>query len=138
MKNKPDYWYKQSSVIPFRIKNGITEVLIITNVKKSKWIFPKGIIEPGLTSRESALKEALEEAGITGNFWPKRLGKYSYKKWGDKCKVKVYALSVTKTFEVWDEDFRDRKWIDIKTIQEYIKDKRLIELAEELELKIIN
>ncbi len=30
------------------------------------WIFPKGHIEPGETAEETALREAAEEAGITG------------------------------------------------------------------------
>ena len=110
---KPKYFYKQSAVIPFRVKNGRFEILLITSSKKKKWIIPKGIIEQNMTPQESALKEALEEAGVSGKVSEKMFGEYSYKKWGDTCNVKVYLMKVTKELEKWMEDYRKRKWVSI-------------------------
>ena len=128
MKNKPKYWYKQSAVIPFRKTDGKMEVLIITTRKKKKWIFPKGIIEENLTARESATKEAFEEAGITGELLAHNLGKYTYKKWGGNCKVKVYGLRVNTILNNWEEDFRERKWIDILDVEKFIDNPKLLEI----------
>lgn len=128
MKNKPKYWYRQSAVIPFRNTNGKMEVLIITTRKKKNWIFPKGIIEENLTARESATKEAFEEAGITGELLANKLGKYTYKKWGGNCKVKVYGLRVNTVLNNWEEDFRERKWIDILDVEKYIDNPKLLEI----------
>ncbi len=138
MKNKPDYWYKQSSVIPYRIINNKIEVLIISSRKKKKWIFPKGIVELDLSARESAIKEAFEEAGISGKLSPNRLGRYSYKKWGGKCKVKVYALKINKILDAWEESFRDRKWIEINNTSEYIKDKKILAIVNKLKFQLQN
>ena len=132
MKTKPDYWYEQSAVIPFRINNNKLEILLITTIKKKKWIIPKGIIEENLTEVESAEKEALEEAGVIGNVKPELIGKYKYKKWGGKCRVMVYALKADKILDRWDESFRDRKWIEINKVGEYILDKNLIKIIDKL------
>lgn len=132
MKNKPEYWYKQSAVIPFRSIGEKTEVLIITTTKKKKWIFPKGIIELDMTARESALKESLEEAGVEGILSSKKLGNYSYKKWGGICKVKVYALEVMSIMDVWDENFRERKWVEINEVGKYINEKKVLKIVTKL------
>ena len=132
MRKKPDYWYKQSAVIPFRILDNRFEVLIVKTRKNKNWIFPKGIIEIGFSAKSSAEKEALEEAGVKGNLLPKRIGKYSYKKWGGKCSVKVYGLEVDSIFDNYEEDFRDRKWVDIEKTANYILNEELLEIIKEL------
>lgn len=129
MKNKPNYWYKQSSVIPFRKENLSIEFLIITTRKKKNWTFPKGIIEKNLSAQDSAAKEALEEAGVRGLVLQEKLGKYSYKKWGGKCKVRVYALEVIELLDVWEEDFRERKWVMINELENYNINEKLIGMA---------
>ncbi len=136
MKNKPNYWYKQSAVIPFRKSGELLEILLITSRKKKKWIFPKGIIEIGLTSKESAEKEAFEEAGIKGKILPKKIGNYSYKKWGSKCKVKVFAMQVTMELREWEEDFRERRWTNISNIENYIKNRNIIKIVNKLRLQL--
>ena len=47
----------------------------------------KGIKDPGLSPRESAAKEALEEAGIEGEIADAALGSYTCEKWGATCTV---------------------------------------------------
>ena len=138
MKNKPEYWYNQSAVVPFRINNAITEILIITTKKKKKWIIPKGIVELHLSASESAVKEAFEEAGVKGKVIPKKLGNYSYKKWGGNCRVKVYALEVTTIFDVWDENFRERKWIEISSAEKYINEKEVLNILTKLDEYVKN
>ena len=137
MKKKPNYWYKQSAVIPFRVIDDMTEVLIIKTRKNTKWIFPKGIIENGLSAKSSAQKEALEEAGVKGKILPKRIGKYTYKKWGGKCRVKVFGLEVDNILDTYEEDFRERKWTDINKAADYINNEKLLEIIYELK-KLIN
>ena len=132
MKIKPSYWYKQSAVIPYRRNEGEIELLIITNRKNSKWIFPKGIVELDLSSKDSAVKEAIEEAGVHG-IVEQKLGKYSYKKWGSKCKVKVFGLRVENVFDEWDENLRERKWIKINEVDKYIGDNKILEMVKDLE-----
>jgi phosphohistidine phosphatase len=108
---KPDYWYIQSAVIPFRKHSGELQILLITSRKKKRWTIPKGIKEPDLSPWQSAAKEALEEAGIAGPVLDHSLGTFTYRKWGGVCTVEVFAMAVEKVLDVWQEDYRDREWV---------------------------
>lgn len=130
MKTKPEYFYRQSGIIPIKIKKGKVNVLLITSRKKKKWIIPKGIIEPGLSHLESAVKETLEEAGVKGKVIQNKIGRYSYKKWGDTCTVSVFLMNVTTEQKKWDEDFRDRVWVPIDEISNYIEQPGLLKLMK--------
>ena len=66
MRTRPDHYYRQSAVIPYRLREGRVEILLITSRKGKRWVVPKGILEPELTPAESAAKEAREEAGVSG------------------------------------------------------------------------
>jgi phosphohistidine phosphatase len=106
--------YKQSGVIPYRKKQGKIEVMLITSRNKGRWIFPKGVIEANLNPRESAAKEAFEEAGVQGDVHRKLLGIYRHRKWGDMCTVEIYAMKVRKVHRKWDETDREREWLSLK------------------------
>jgi 8-oxo-dGTP pyrophosphatase MutT (NUDIX family) len=57
----------QSGVLPYRVTAGKVEVLLVTSTRRKRWIAPKGWIALGLSAAESAAKEALEEAGVSGH-----------------------------------------------------------------------
>jgi phosphohistidine phosphatase len=136
MKIKPEFWYKQSAVIPFRFFNGILQILIISTRKRKNWTIPKGIIEIGLSGKKSAAKEAFEEAGVKGELLTKKVGTYSYKKWRDICNVNVYGLEVNAILNNWEEDFRDRKWIEIRELEKYISNIDLLNIIKKFATKI--
>ncbi|MFP4388072.1 MAG: NUDIX domain-containing protein, partial [Desulfococcaceae bacterium] len=56
---------KQSGVAPYLVENGERRYVLITSMA-GDWIFPKGMLEPDMTARESAAREGLEEAGVEG------------------------------------------------------------------------
>jgi phosphohistidine phosphatase len=62
----PDYFYTQSAVLPYRLLDGKLQIMLIASRKATRWVIPKGVKEPELSLRDSADKEALEEAGIRG------------------------------------------------------------------------
>lgn len=110
----PSWMYRQSAALPYRWRNGVLEVLLITSIKRRLWIVPKGIIEPGLTGAASAAKEALEEAGVAGTAAPDPLGSYHHRKWGGVCNVTVYPLRVVHELDDWEESaLRQRRWASI-------------------------
>jgi phosphohistidine phosphatase len=113
MPDKPDYYYDQSAVVPFRVDADRLEVLMITSRKRKRWIVPKGIREPELSAAASAAKEALEEAGIEGRVSSAPIGSYQYDKWGGTCNVEVYTLEVEQVHPTWEEDFRAREWVSL-------------------------
>ena len=111
MNAKNDSVYQQSGVIAYRMREGNIEVLLIKSRKGKRWVIPKGMIEPNLSAKESALHEAYEEAGIAGNVSEASIGFYDYKKWGGTCRVEVFVLHVQTILESWPEDyFRRRCW----------------------------
>ncbi len=129
---KPDYWYNQSGVVPFRIKEGTYEVLLIRSRKDKRWIFPKGIIEPDMSPVDSAKKEAFEEAGIEGKVSPEYYVNYKYKKWGGVCEVKIYSMFVEKVLDDWPENFRKRKWFKLKELKNVLKKKKMVKIINDL------
>jgi phosphohistidine phosphatase len=111
---KPGYFCRQSGVIPYRVRKGNLEILLITSRKERRWIIPKGIIERDYNARSSAAKEALEEAGVKGGVHGKLLGIYRHRKLGKTCTVKVYPMRVTRVYKRWPEIDRDREWVSLK------------------------
>jgi 8-oxo-dGTP pyrophosphatase MutT (NUDIX family) len=128
--DKSDVIYNQSGVIPYRTRNNQCDILLITSLRRKRWIIPKGIIEGGLSARQSALKEAFEEAGIEGILDPGSVGKYSYKKWGGVCQVTVYACQVIKEHHEWPEmGMRERRWSSSEEVVNRINDENLLKLV---------
>jgi phosphohistidine phosphatase len=132
MRTRPDYYYDQSAVIPYRLRDGAVEVLTITSRRRKRWIVPKGVREPDLTAAASAAKEALEEAGVEGQAAPASLGSYSYEKWGGTCSVEVYAMRVTREHEHWLEDFRTREWVPLEKAAQRMQESDLQQIMSTL------
>ena len=139
-RDRPAYYYAQSSVIPWRMKNGEVEILVILSSKKKHWVVPKGIWEPGLTARESAAREALEEAGVEGLVAETVIGTYAYPKWGATCTVEVYPMEVTRVLpdEEWQEVHRGREWVSLKQAAKKLKQDELKPMLWQLEVMLKN
>ena len=116
---------KQSGAVPIQFQNDEPMFLVINNLNRTRWLVPKGIVEEGLTLAETAVKEAMEEAGITGEILAQPLGVYTYRKWDDVCSVDLFILFVKKIYDTWEEDnFRERRWINWMEFLEIV-DKRI-------------
>ncbi|HEU4692295.1 MAG TPA: NUDIX hydrolase [Vicinamibacterales bacterium] len=103
---------QQAAAIAVRRKNGAFEVCLIRRKGSSNWGIPKGSVDPGDTHEETALKEAWEEAGISGRLIGKVIGKYEYEKWSATLEVAVYLMEVLKQHAEWQEaSFRERRWM---------------------------
>lgn len=103
---------EQVSAIPFRRTDNGLEICLITSIKKGRWGLPKGIIDPGETYVETALKEAHEEAGLHGQILREPVGTYQYAKWGTTLHVTVVLMDVSRCDDQWDEsELRQRRWV---------------------------
>lgn len=132
VRSKPDYWYAQSAVIPYRERDGSLEVLMVTSRRRRRWVIPKGIREPDLSAPDSAAKEALEEAGAVGVVDPGALGVYRYEKWGGVCEVEVFSMRVTELLPRWPEDFRERQWLSLDAARARVREAGLRRIIEAL------
>lgn len=103
----------QAAAIPYRRKKGYVEFCLVTARRTGYWTFPKGTIEGKDTSEKTALKEAEEEAGLTGEIEGDPIGVYRYPKAQRKLNVEVHLMRVDKAAKEWEEDrTRDRRWFD--------------------------
>lgn len=138
LRDRPAYYYNQSSVIPYRLRDKQVEILCITSNKKKHWILPKGINDPGLTPLESVAKEALEEAGVEGIVTEDTIGNYTYSKWNAACNVAVYPMLVTKVIPEEErlEPHRKREWISAEEATRRLRQKALKPMIRALSKKL--
>ena len=110
-----EFDFEQSAIIPYKIEDEELKILLITSIRKKKWIIPKGFIEFNLSAFESAKKEAFEEAGVIGTNETFELGSFILNKYGGLTKIIVYSMEVEKFKEDYPEkNLRKRKWFSSK------------------------
>lgn len=98
------------------------EVLLISSSKHpSQWILPKGGWENDESVVESALREADEEAGVTGDIVGS-LGTLDFaSQQGKPCRFYGFKLEVTQVFHDWAENTRQRKWVSVEEAKTQLK-----------------
>ncbi len=134
---KLEFNFNQSAVIPYRKKENNLEVLLITSMKKKKWIVPKGFIEFNLTPFESAKKEAYEEAGVIGANETVELGSFKLQKSAGVSNVKVFSMEVVKILDEYPEkEFRKRKWFSVEEASKTVQIPQLVNFITSLKTKI--
>lgn len=130
---KPDWFYNQSGVLPFTRKNDEMKILLVLSRSRKRWVIPKGIIEPGMTPQESAVKEAYEEAGIEGKIFTGEIGNYRYRKWGGECRVAVFPFEVETIHDSWPEShIRERAWLTPGEARRTVRETGLKQLIDRL------
>lgn len=125
-----------SGCIPYRYDKDVRiQVLLVRSTGGSRWILPKGGIEPGLSRRENAIKEAAEEAGVVGELGSK-VGNYTYDKDGIEQDVTMYAMHVVLELEAYPESLtRKRCWASVTEALTLLTPELLwlLDFAKELE-----
>jgi len=89
------------------------EILLITSRGRGNWILPKGWPKKKISSAQTALEEAFEEAGIRGTVREEAIGEYRYTKSTKQgallnCVATVYEVAFTKMAKDYPEK-GDRK-----------------------------
>lgn len=134
---KLQFNFNQSGVIPYRRSEKGIEVLLITSVKKKRWIIPKGYIEFNLSPFESAKKEAYEEAGVKGTNETVELGSFKVHREIGSCIIKVFSMEVTDVIENYPEmTVRKRKWFNIESAVKTVDIPDLVPLLRKLEKNV--
>lgn len=128
----------QYAALPYRIGRNGLEILLITSRDSGRWIIPKGWPIAGLTSSQSAAREAWEEAGVGGNVAADGLGRFGYdKRLADDttryCDVEVFALEVTEERDTWPEQHeRQREWFGAEEARKRVSEAEVRPLIEKL------
>lgn len=135
--SRPDRAPTQAAAVPFRVRGRVLELALITSSRGGRWGIPKGNIERGERARESAVREALEEAGLVGDLVGPRLGSFRYEKRGRARSVAVYLLRVTRELPRWSEDdLRRRKWLRLDKALDRLHSRELRRLLGSLAERI--
>lgn len=120
---------RQAGAVPYCFREGRLELCLITN-RRGQWGFPKGIIDPGETPEETALKESEEEAGLLGRISKEPLGEYRYRKWGLDLLVTMFLMHVTAVEDEWEEPWRRRGWFSPTAARKIIDRPELLALVD--------
>ncbi len=109
----PDAPFAQVGALPYRIKDKVLEVLLITSRDTGRWVIPKGWGMKNKTDAQAAAIEAQEEAGMKGAVGKRPIGVYHYSKTLKSgtvavCQVAVYPLAVKRQVKKWKEQGQRR------------------------------
>ena len=128
---------RQSGAIPYVLREGRVVFLLVTSRRTGRWIFPKGSIVSGMTAWDSAAKEALEVAGVTGVIESEPLGSYRISDKGQLVDIDLYPLRVENQLETWDEmDQRSRHWVLLAEARRLLADRALTRIADRLHRRL--
>lgn len=132
----------QFGALPFRIKNGKVQVLLITSRGTGRWIIPKGWPMHGATPAGAAATEAYEEAGVEGLPYHTVVGFYSYAKTHENEKlpivVAVFPIKVRKLLNDWPEvGQRKRKWMSQKKAAKLLTEPELRQIVKHFDPRIL-
>jgi 8-oxo-dGTP pyrophosphatase MutT (NUDIX family) len=62
--NIPTFEQLSAGGVVYRINGAAVEIVIVQVVPELRWQLPKGVIDPGETREQAALREVREEAGV--------------------------------------------------------------------------
>lgn len=112
------------------------KVLLTKHSQNKHWSFPKGLIDPGQTSKEAALREVKEEGGVEAEILDKvGYSKYVYFLNGEKIfKVVTYFLMKYKSGSIKDHDWEveEAGWYEVEDALKQLtfsQDKELLKKA---------
>ncbi len=120
---------RQAAAVP--IRDG--RVCLVTSRSGKRWVFPKGMIDPGHTPAGAALNEAWEEAGLVGKLEGGSLGSYTYEKYDLDHHVTVFRMTVSEVHGNWPEKpFRQRLWVTLEEAIERVEEPGLRDILRSL------
>lgn len=130
----------QLGALCYRVRDGKTEVLLVTTRGSGRWVIPKGWPIAGRTPGASALREAWEEAGVVGSLAGNAVGVYSYMKGRGRsrmpCLVAVFPVRVERLEDSFPEAHeRKRKWLSRRKAARRVQEPELRHLIETFKRK---
>lgn len=100
---------RQYGAIPYLFVGGKLRVVLITSRTNRNWIFPKGRRIPGMSRADTALQEAMEEAGLRGRRAGKRKFRATIKRPGKTIDLTLYPMKVDRLMKRWPEQSQRRR-----------------------------
>lgn len=122
---------KSCGAVVFREYDNKTQILLIRHLNGGHWAFPKGHVENGETEEETALREILEETGLTVQLDSGYRKVVTYSPRRDVVKDVVYfvALADDSVAVAQEGEISRVKWVnmaDAVTHVSYDNDKQVL------------
>lgn len=108
---------KQYGVLPYVKQSQKTRIILITGRNSKQWIVPKGNRARNKSKRESALLEAYEEAGLSGQMKGDLKFRISITSHGKKVALTLYPMRVNKHLKKKWPESGQRKRIKVSCKQ---------------------
>lgn len=117
------FYERSCGAVVYRVINGVVRYLLIKNRRSSNWSFPKGHVEEGETSEETAKREVLEEAGIRIRIFPGFVSKSQYTIQNRIQKtVQIFAATTNdEQTRIQPEEIEDYIWLPFESAHKYLK-----------------
>lgn len=109
-------------------------VLLVSSKKTGEWVLPKGHIDAGETSEETAVREVKEETGYAGKVIS-YLGKTPRYNFNNESILVDYYLMSPLNEEPYPAEDRKKQWVEIERAIEMVKKEDLKELLRKVALK---
>src|SRR5271165_3118420 len=129
----------QYGALPYRVSDGSrVEFMLVTSRETRRYFIHKGWPKKGKSPRQSAAREAFEEAGVRGAVGRHPVGSFSYAKRLKnggvvQCEVRVFPLEVRRQNKEWPEKQERRvKWLSAAKAAERVKQPKLSKIIREL------
>lgn len=128
----------QVAALPFRVRDCVLEVMLITSRETGRWIIPKGWAQSGRKAHAASAREARDEAGIVGKITKRPIGTFRYQKRLSPdqeitCKVRVFPFEVGEVRSEWLEQAdRQRCWLPVAEAAHRVADSGLRKLLLKL------
>jgi len=113
-------------------KNLADPKILIVRAKQdpSNWIFPKGHVEPGESLKQTAVREAREEAGVISEIVGALSPIVRFEKNGNDIRVHYFLSELTA--EVRAHENREKRWVspnEARKLLTHADNRRVLESA---------
>lgn len=129
--SKNDLTHAGGVVFRKRWLRGVEFLLVEASKNPDEWVLPKGKIEPGEDTKETAVREVHEETGVWARIC-EDLGPSSYSVKGQEVRVQLFLMErVARGFR--SDRTRRKQWLDLaaaKKLATHPKTSQFLTLAE--------
>jgi len=103
----------QGGAIVVRRNGRSTQIVVVSTRRyRNRWVLPKGSVEPGERARDAALREAREEAGVTGKV-RERAGTAEYNARSGRLRIEYFLIEFRREVDS-DCEGRRVRWCSVE------------------------
>src|SRR5688572_18746339 len=104
--------------VAIRERDGLVEVVIVTSSSGVGWVLPKGMIDPGETAEEAALREVEEEAAVVCEVIAP-LGTFAIEKYGGAvAQTMFFVMGIVRVDDMRED--RERRFVTLEAARDMV------------------